>query len=289
MNKVAITTNSACVFADEAKEKGVTIIPFHIIIEGKDYLDPQVDMESLYALLARKENLPTTAPFTVVECFQTWQELSQNAEAILHISMTQAFTAAYTVALQAQGLAREKLPETKIQVIDSRTTGSGLGLMTLEAAEMAAQGKDVSEITEFVNHLIPRMNFLSMRDTLLYLDKGGRIFEAKSWAEAEHKLCFRAIVEIDGYSGGVTKPAARVKTRRQAMDKTVKIAKERAGDGKLHIFIGHTRTPEEAEELKNMFESDFNCDKIYVHDESATVAVFNGRNLIEVAFYTLAD
>ena len=96
-------------------------------------------------------------------------------------------------------------------------------------------------------------------------------------------------MEIDDYSGGVTKPAARVKTRRQAMDKTVKIAKERAGDGKLHVFIGHTGALGEAEELKDMFESDFNCDKIYVHDESATVAVFNGRNLIEVAFYTLAD
>ena len=50
-------------------------------------------------------------------------------------------------------------------------------------------------------------------------------------------------MEIDDYSGGVTKPVTRVKTRKQAMDKMIEIAKERAGDGKLHIFIGHTRTP----------------------------------------------
>ena len=96
-------------------------------------------------------------------------------------------------------------------------------------------------------------------------------------------------MEIDDRSGGVTKPVSRVKTRKQAMDKMVEIAKERARDTKLHIFIGHTRTPEEAEELKNMFESNFNCDKIYVYDESATVAVFNGRNLIDVAFCAAAD
>jgi len=113
MNKVAITTNSPCVFVDEAKEKGITIIPFHIIIEGKDYLYPQVDMESLYALLDRKQNLSTTAPFSVVECFQTWQELSRNAEAILHISMTEDFTAAYRIALQAQEMARENSPRQK--------------------------------------------------------------------------------------------------------------------------------------------------------------------------------
>jgi len=285
MNKVAITTNSACIFAETARKYGITLIPFHIIIDGKDYPDPEVDMESLYARLDKKENLPTTAPFSVVECFQTWQELSQNAEAILHISMTSAFTAAYGVALQAKEMAREKLPQTTIEVIDSHTTGGGLALICLEAAEMAAQGRDISEIADFVNHLIPKLSFLSTRDTLLYLDKGGRIFEAKSWAEAEGKVCFRAIVEIDGYSEGVTKPVARAKTRKQIMEKMLDIIRERAKDSKLRVFIGHTKPFGEAEEFKDMVKSHFNCDKIYVYEGSATVAVFNGRGLIEVAFY----
>ena len=87
--------------------------------------------------------------------------------------MTSAFTAAYSVALQAKEMAREKLPKTAIEVIDSRTTGSGLALIVLEAVEMAAQGKDISEIARFVSHLIPKVNFLSTRDTLLCMDKGG--------------------------------------------------------------------------------------------------------------------
>lgn len=75
-------------------------------------------MENFYTLLDKKENLPTTAPFGVVECFQTWQELSRRAEAILHISITQTFTPAYTIALRAQQIAREKLPRTRIEVIE---------------------------------------------------------------------------------------------------------------------------------------------------------------------------
>lgn len=62
MNKVAITTNSACIFADEAKEKGITIIPFHIIIGRKDYPDPQVDMESLYCSIYRSLASSRTSP-----------------------------------------------------------------------------------------------------------------------------------------------------------------------------------------------------------------------------------
>jgi len=285
MNRVAITTNSASIFAETAREHGITLIPFHIIIDNKDYLDTEVDMEALYARLDKKKNLPTAAPFSVMECFQTWQELSQSAEAILHISMTSAFTAAYKVALQAKEIAKEKLSQTTIEVIDSRTIGSGLALTALEAAAMAAEGKEIGEVAQFINHLIPKIHFLATSDTLFYLDKGGRVFEAKSWAKAEKKASFRAIIEIDDHSGGITKPVTRAKTRRQIMDKMLEITRERVGDSKLHAFIGHTRNPEQDEELKKMIGSRFSCDRIYLYEQSATAAVFNGRNLLELAFY----
>ena len=285
MNKVAITTNSACIFAETAREYGITLIPFHIIIEGKDHLDPEVDMGKLYVRLDERKNLPTTSTLTVAEFLQTWQELASNAETILHISMTRAFTGAYNLALQAKEMARERLPKTSIEVIDSRTTGSGLALICIKAAEAARQGKNMKEVTELVNYLIPRVNQFSSRDTLFYLDKGGRVFEAKSWAEAELVSSFRAIIEIDDSSGGVTKPVARAKTRTEIMNKLVDITKERAEGKKLHVAILHTRSPEQAEKLKGLASSQLQCEEIHIGEGSATVAVFNGRGLIELSFY----
>jgi EDD domain protein, DegV family len=284
VNKVAITTNSACIPAEEARRYSFRLIPFHIIIDGKDYLDPQVDMESLYAQLDKKESIPTSSTPTMEEFLQTWRELSQNTEAILHISMTQAFTGAYNLASQAKEMARENLPKTTIEVIDSRTTGGGLALIVSEAAEAAAQGKTLNEIVELVNNMIPRTTQLSSRDSLFYLDKGGRIFEAKSWAEAESLNSFRAIVEIDASSGGTTKPIARAKTKRQIMEKVVDIVKERVGDKKLHAAILHNKAPDQVEHLREMVLSQFQCDKLYLAEGSATVAVFNGRGLIDFGF-----
>jgi DegV family protein with EDD domain len=147
-------------------------------------------------------------------------------------------------------------------MINSRTTGSGLALLALEAAELATQGRSLSEITALVNYLIPRINFLSTRDTLLYLDKGGRIFEAKPWAEAESVASFRAIVEIDARSEGITKPVARAKTRKQIMEKILEIAEERIKNSRLHVFSGHARAPEEAEDLKRTIQSRVKCAKV---------------------------
>lgn len=289
MRKVAITTNSASISVEEAAKHDVTIIPFHIIMDRKDYLDPEIDMEKLYARLSEKKRLPTTSIPTVEEFLQAFTELSQNAEAILHISMTKAFTAAYNLALQAKKQAREKLPKTTIEVIDSCTTGGGLALICLEAARAAKQGKDMKEIVELVNHMIPRTTDLSARDTLFYLGKIGRIFEARSWAKAESKTSFRAIVEIDASTGGVTKPITRAKTKTQIMQRMVDIAKQRVKDKKIHAAILHTKAPEQAEQLEKMLLSQLKCEELHIGQGSATVAVANGRGLIDLAFCSVDE
>ena len=139
---------------------------------------------------------------------------------------------------------------------------------------------------ELVNHMIPRITQLSSRDTLFYLDKGGRIFEAKSWAEAESKNSFRSIVEIDASTGGVTKPVARAKTKTKIMEKMVDIAKERGEGKKFRAVILHIKAREQAEKLREAVLSLLQCEEIYISEGSATVAVFNSRGLIELAFYS---
>ena len=127
---------------------------------------------------------------------------------------------------------------------------------------------------------------LSSRDTLFYLDKGGRIFEAKSWVKDESVTSFRSVVEIDATSGGVTKPVTRAKTKNEIMNKLVDISKERAEGKKLHAAILHTRAPQQAEKLKGLVLSRLSCEEIYLDEGSATVAVFNGRGLIDLGFYS---
>jgi len=131
--------------------------------------------------------------------------------------------------------------------------------------------------------MILRVNQLSTRDTLFYLDKGGRIFEARSWAESENS--FRAIVEIDASTGGVTRPIAKAETRTQIMEKMVDIAKERVGSKKIHAAIVHANVPDQAEQLKKIFLSQCHCDELYIGDPMAVVAVHNGEGLIEFGFY----
>ena len=152
MNKVAIMTDSVAAIPKEMAEKyGITTVPFHVIVDGKDYLDTEIDVKWLYNRLKEKDNLPTTSFPSAGEFFQAYQRLSQNSEAILYISMTSAFTKGYEAAVEAKKMAQEKLPKTKIEVINSYTVEAGELLIVTEAARAAKEDKDLDEIAKLVN------------------------------------------------------------------------------------------------------------------------------------------
>ena len=284
MGKVAVTCDSCSVLSKMAREHGFTMIPWPIIMDGKTYLDTEVDMNEVYTRLEAKENMPTTSTANVGEFAQFFAEASREAEAILHISMSSAFSGHYNTALQGKKLAGEKLPGQRIEVIDSRCVGTGVSLIAIEAAKAAAQGKNIDEIMELVNDVIPRVSLLLARDTLFYQAEGGRIFEAQSWAEAELKTSFRSITEVDASTGGALKPIARTKTIAQIIDKIVEITKERGKNKKLHGIIGHTRASDRAEKLKEMLLSEIEFDWLHVAEESASVAIHGGLGLIDYSF-----
>jgi len=289
MNKVAVITDSIAAISPEmAQEYGIGIVPAHVIMDGKDYPDTEIDMGMLYARLEGKENLPTTSGATTGQFLQAYQEISQRAEAILVITLTSAYSTTYGAGVQAREMALEKLLKTIIEVVDCRTVAGAQLLTVLQAARAATQGKSLQEVTKVANDMIPRVNDLSTRDTLFYLDKGGLTFESGSWAKAEVESAstFRTILKVDASSEGITKPVARAKTRTQIMNKMVDIAKERVGDKKLYAAIVHINVANQAEQLRKMLLSQLQCDELYVAEALGATAAKNGRGLIHFGFYS---
>jgi len=60
MRKVAISADSVSLTPEKARELGFTMIPCPILMDGKQYLDTEIDIDKLYARLDTKESLPKT-------------------------------------------------------------------------------------------------------------------------------------------------------------------------------------------------------------------------------------
>lgn len=285
MNKVVVSSDSGTILPEMARKYGFSMIPVPIIINGKTYLDTEIDMDELYALLDSKENLPKTSTANIAEFAEFFTDLAKDAEAIVHISMSSQFSGHHNVAMQGRKAALENLPGKRIEIIDSQTMGTGVGLLAIEAAKAASQGKDIDEVLKLVSRIIPQMNLFLARDTLFYQAEGGRIFEAKTWAEAESATSFRSVTEVDAATEGTLRPIARAKTVAQILEKIVELTKERGQKDKLVGLICHTRAPERAEKLKSMLLAELNFEWLDIGEESASAAIHTGKGLIGYGFH----
>ena len=129
------------------------------------------------------------------------------------------------------------------------------------------------------------MNLFLARDTLFYQAEGGRIFEAKTWAEAESATSFRSVTEVDAATGGTLRPVARARTVAQVLEKLVEITKERGQQSKLVGLICHTRAVDRAEKLKEMLLAECDFDWLEIGEESASAAIHTGKGLIGYGFF----
>jgi len=284
MSKIVISADSVSLPHETARKHGFSLIPCPISMDGKTYLDTEIDIDKLYNRLDTKENLPKTSMANAEDFVRFFTEMSRESD-VLHICMSSVFSPQYRNALQAKELVSKKLKGIRIEVIDSLSIGMGVHLIAIAAAKAATQGMTIDEVTKLVNDITPGVVSLAARDTLFYYDKGGRIFEARPWAEAETANSFRSIVEVDASTGGTVKPVARAKTVAQILDKLVEVTKEKNNGNRICGAIGYTRgASDRAEKLKEMLLSELQFDWLYVAEESASVAVHNGKGFIDYAF-----
>lgn len=286
MNNIAISCDSVCVLPEKAAEYGLVLASYSIGLNGNHYQGDSVDMTKIYTALEDRDNLPTTSMPNVGELEQLFTSLSTKAEAILHVCITSVFNKSYENALRAKEIVTKNSPGLRLEVVDSRTTGMGVCLVAREALRLVSKGYDFDEVTKHTDGIISQVRDFSARDTLFYLDKGGRIFEAKSWSEAETKASFRSIIEIDASTGGTVKPIARVKTETDIIQRLVELTNQYLGNAKrLRGDIGYSRGAlKRAERLKQELTKELSFERLDVAEVAAVVAVHNGRGFLDYTF-----
>jgi DegV family protein with EDD domain len=281
VKKVAIMTDTISQMPQEIADRyDIKLMPLNVIIEGKTYLDTEVNLAWFYQQMPKwkeAKKIPMTSSISIGVFFETYRELSQKAEAILYISHSVKLGMSPNAALQAKKMAEDELLRTAIEVVDSGTACGAQMLVALEAAKAAAAGKSLPEVIEVANNIIRKVKYILLSDDLYYLVKGGRIHKARPWAGS--KITNTALLELDASTGGEHIPLARCKTKGQTLEALFDVVKQRSGGKGLHVAINHADALAEAEELKQKTLSQFQCVELYISPilPVVTTNVMGGR------------
>ena len=265
------------------KELDIRVAPYHLIMQGKDYRD-QIDITpaEFWKVFKGLKELPTTAAVSPGDYADIFKELAKSTDSIACIIISRALSAAYKSAEEARDIVLEKHPNLKIELIDTRNSVGALGFIVLEAARAAKAGKTLEEVVKVTYDLIPRVKYVAAFDTLKYLIKGGR---APKTAVIGDFLQIKPIIGIIDHTGMV-QSLGKERGKNNAISKLADLIKSHADMEKpLHVMAHFTDRKEDAEALRKLITSQYNCAEVYMTDLTPVMATHTGP-AVGLSFYS---
>ena len=191
---VRIFSDSTCDLSQELiKKYGISIVPLHIVLGDKEYKDGmEIGPDEIYAWSDANNTTPKTSAAGIVEVIDAMKLVLDQGDEIVIFSISGQMSTTVNVMRMA---AEELDAEDKVSVIDSGNLSTGIGLLVLEAADMAAAGKTREEIVAHIEAIKPMVRSSFVVDTLTYLHRGGRCSSVAALAGGVLKLHPKIVVE----------------------------------------------------------------------------------------------
>ena len=191
---IKIISDSTCDLSKDLIEKyDITILPLHIHLDEEEYQDGvTITPDEIYTWADANNTTPKTSAASMIEAIELFEPYIKNGDEIISFSISSTMSANNNV----MRLAAEDLEaEDKIHVIDSANLSTGIGLLVIEAAIMAKEGKSAEEIVARIEELKTRVSASFVVDTLTYLHRGGRCSSVAALAGGALKLHPKIVVE----------------------------------------------------------------------------------------------
>lgn len=204
-------------------------------------LSAEFDGRAFYEAM-RRGAVVQTSMVTPEAARQGMEPHLANGDDVLFVGLSGGVSGTcWGVGLVAGELA-EQYPERKIHVLDSRGASLGEGLIALEAAKLAAEGRVIEEIIVRCEELCGKMRQHFMVDDLKFLRRGGRI--SGGAALAGTLLQIKPILQGD--EEGKIVVLTKVRGKKAGIEELVRLYDQMVEDKSAPVGISHAGSPADA-------------------------------------------
>ncbi len=258
----------------------ITVLP-HFVIWGSQQFRDRVDLQPVefYRRLESDARLPTTSAVPEVDFSNAFRRLKeQGVGEIVALTVNAAFSGAYQNAVNAAHQV-----DIPVQVVDTRTTTGGLGLLVLAAARLAAAGATVAQILAKVEEIRRKLYLYVCLDTLEFVEKGGRIGKAARLVGT--LLQIKPILDVDARSGEVI-DIATARTRRRSVEEFYqRFFKIIDPTRPFRVAVMHGNAPDEAALLVERIRAEYHPLEIFTCITGPVLGINTGPRALALAGY----
>ena len=278
---VKIISDSTCDLSQELLERyDIAVLPLQVTLGDESYEDGvNITVDEIYQWADENKTTPKTAApalETAASVLAPWLEKGND---LICFSVSESMSTSANVMRLA---AKELKATDRVTVIDSQNLSTGGGLLVIEAAILAKEGKSAEEITAHVKALRPLVRASFVVDTLTYLHRGGRCSSVAALAGGMLKL-HPKIVVAEGKMG-VSKKYRGKMTR--VLPEYVEDMKEELMNARTErVFITHSGCEQETiDQVKAILEGLNRFDEILITRAGSVISSHCGPGTLGVLF-----
>lgn len=246
MSFAVVTDSTAYLPEGFADRHAVQVVPLTVHIddtEGRDGLD--IGPTELAAALREHRKVTTSRP-SPADFAATYRTLlAEGAEGVLSVHLSRELSGTW----ESARLAAREVDPTRVRVVDSGTTGMGLGFAALTAAATAAEGANGDQVEAAAAEAAARTKCFFVVETLEHLRRGGRIGAAAALLGTA--LAVKPLLHVQD---GRIMPLEKVRTTSRALARLVDLAVAAAGDHPVRLAVHHLAAPDRAADLANRLD-----------------------------------
>ena len=249
---IALVTDSTCDLPAEIIEKySIEIVPLTVHFKDDTYYD-KIDLENeeFFSMMESAEELPTTSQPSVGLFIDKYQDLADKYDEIISIHISSALSG----TIESARLAAAQTEDIKVEIINSKSTTTGLGFLVLLAAKMIEEGKNIKEIKSTLEKEREKLTIYFTVSELTYLEKGGRIGKAQAFLGSIFN--FNPILELSAATGEIT-PKEKIRGYKKTNQKMVELALEAAENSdNVNFAYIYGKNSDNYQQLKELFEAE---------------------------------
>lgn len=174
MKRIILSTESGADLPKDLVEKHqIQVVPMHVVMEGKDYLDGELSVEEVFDYHSRTKKIPSTAATNVHEYEDLFTKIRADFpdSIIIHIGYTSKASASFQSAL----IASENFDN--LFLIDTLNVTGGLGAIVMYAATLLEEDPSIEPVhlIEKIESVVPKAKLAFLPGSLDFLKAGGRV------------------------------------------------------------------------------------------------------------------
>ena len=278
---IKISADSTCDLSpDLIARYDIGISPLYIVRDGESLVDGvDITPDEIYAHVEAGGSMCSTAAVSVYDYVEFFRKELESADAVVHFHISGDMSACYQNACIAAAEVGNVYP------VDARNLSTGIGLLVLEAAELAQNGQlTAQEIQQRMEQRRELLDVSFLVEQLGYLRKGGRCSSVA--ALGANMLSLRPCIQVKDGKMGVGKKYRG--TYQKCLLQYVKDRLEGRDDIDLRrIFITESGgfTPEEVAEVEGAVRSYQPFEEVLHTRAGCTVSSHCGPRTLGILYF----